>query len=679
MQLEMLSVVSFGPYRGRTLRPEKDGRVVLPAGWPEELPFSFFLYLWYGVLPSFAPAETAQGDCTVLTAAGERLSLSRRGTAPARLTAEKDGKTWEADSPGEDVFGVSAEIFRRTVLFSGYGEDGAPEKRIAAEEARLRASGAADENLDAACAALSVALDRLSAREGSGGAYALLAAERAKKEKQCDAAKAHRADVLVRENQIFRNKNRQNEAEAELDKFRRLESDFRSACMIREYDALHERELEEDQREKEEALYRRTHSYEGFAPDVSFLAELAEKKHALECAEKEYEEARALFAAEKGKTDPLNEKESRMAEIFSHTDGEAVLALCRKERRKAALAQLFFLMLCVLFLPLGAGFVFLLTRGLISAALLCATFAAFAVGGGALALYERHMAGMRLSYLFMSCLATDEEELKRNIALAGEASARRALQKQEKEAAEIGFYRRAEERSAAYEALSAVAARWGRSLRCAGGAQAAVEALSRDAGEYIRKSNALNMEKAEAAAKVRALRQKLNESSEVAVRARIAPKARLKLCNLNETDLRHGVEHYAQLVAEYAEKGKALMAAAEADGAGADPVRIREEISLLEEKMTSLAAQREACAVAYARLQEKRPAGEQENNSVKAPENALLYLTQEKLKVCRRTYREMPPLFLAAEPLPAVRNAWQLAGVSAAGQCVIPVLCTGKK
>lgn len=674
MRLEKMEIVSFGRCRECTLVPDGAGRVFLPSGFPGDTVFSFFLYLWYGEVPSSVSAGEAAGGCVLATASGGRLSLTRQGGENARLCEEASGKTWESEAPGEDIFGVSAAVFRQTVFFPGYGEDGAPEKELSVQSERLSSSGAVNEDINAGCGALSAVLARLSAEAGSGGAYALLAAECEKKEREFALAKAHRAGILARENQLFRNSNRQKEAEAELDKFKRLESDFRYACMIREYDTLHQMELEEDQKEKEADLYRRAHGYEGFTPDVSFLAELAEKKHALDAAEAAASSAAELYAAEKVKTDPLNEKEIRMVEIFSRTDGEEALALCRKAKKKKTLCQVLFALLCLLFLPLAAGFVFLLVREEVTAALLFATFAAFAVVGGALALYERHVALMRRSYLLMSCLATDEAELEANIALARQAAARRAAQAAKKRDAEIDFYCREEERSAAYEALSAVAARWGRSLRRMGGAGPAVEAISREAGTYIRESNALNIAKTEASEKVYALRQKLNASSEVAVRARIAPEARLKLCNLNETDLRRGVEHYEQLAAEYAEKGRMLKAEAASDGEGTDPVKVREEISLLRDRMEALAAKREICAAALAHLTANRASREADvaakDHETQPP---LLRLVSERIAVCRRTYSDMPPLFFAAKPLHAVQETWEKAGVREVGQCLFPV------
>lgn len=670
MIIKQLDIEHFGRLTAQHFSLEEQNELVLPKGLPENILFSFFLYLLYGPTdPSLSPdlLEEAMGGCILQLQNGQQIRITRTGRMPAELWMSKKEVT-SVMTPGEMLLGVTAQALRATAFFPSYGAGLSPDRELSTALSRQQHSGSPLEDLPGACDALQALLDQLSGEVGSFGALSLLENRQKQKEEQLAKARKYRDEVLERENQIFRNQNRQKEAEAELQKFRHLESDFQDARLIREYDSLHEKEQEQDAREKEAEDFRRSNSYNGYVPDVSFLSELATRKQAYDRAKAAHEEAMQVWEKVKDQPDGLHEKERHIAQVMAQRDMPHLPLTCHRLRKKAVATLFGACASGMLLLVALVAFIWLLCLGQTKMALLGASAAALATVCMTLALHERYKLAQEMTCLFMSCLCEDEDGLWQNIAIAESVKQRLDEQEQMKTQAEQNAWQTAEQRASAYSALSGVAARWGRSLRGDGDYEKAVARISREAGDYIRKSSSLMTAKASAAAQVKAMRQRLNESSEVAVRARIAPEARARLRNLNEADLRHGVEHYEQLVAEYSQKQTAL--SGETELGENDPVRVQEALSLIQEQKQEVLYKQQICQSALLLLKDIGRGMQSMPHKTEKGQTPLEQLVFAQLSLVEHIYSETPPFFGGLDPSQATRAAWVAAGLEKAGQCI---------
>lgn len=565
---------------------------------------AFIVYMLYGfpdgeragALPEralrtpFAEEETA-GSMVFSTADGryrvERHSLSGkngwRDSFSIRNLTTGDVEN-EGPAPGERFFGVSRQVFAETAFF-GISRMGAVDGETVRDAIEnIIFSGDEKQSVAQAVSQLTLAADRLSSSEGNG-VLGALQKEREELEERLREARQRETDLFEKEELLYVNRKKRDEALSELEKFTSLETNYYNAVMIRDYDRLHELEDETAVREKAVTDFIAARKTGDIVPDMTYLTDLATAKAEYDGAKKAKDLARLALGQIRDAECPVSPDEQALCERVTEAGGAE--ALEEQAKRLQARSRRFSILgIICLALVLGAfilSAVFLtaerMAMAVSFASLGVVALGAFAVTGGEWLRTSREM-----KRLFSVCSATKREEffsfLKRATDAGRTAEKWETDRKRAEELAELSEHTY----EGAREKLSTLIARFGKRED----GESLVDAASRvgkEAADFLQGLAELRQSKEAADAEVRVLRAKLADKNEIAVRARVAPADRERYCNQNVDDLRRGVEHFEQLLSKLLFAENELVSELSRFEVGEASASIAERIASLDERI----------------------------------------------------------------------------------------------
>ena len=496
-----------------------------------------------------------------------------------------------AVSPGERFLGVSLESFTDTAFLNDIRRGGVESEKTSEAIENILFSGAERLSSERAARMLREAAKELYSADGASGAVAALEKERDHLKDELAAATVKERLHYAQKEELFVTRKKIEEAEHEVDKFSRLETNYYNALMIEDYDRLHA--LEDASAGRISTIHAHEDAYraEGFLPDRAYISSLLDAKSETLSAGRDVEDAEALYAALPEGRDAVDAADFSLVSDIDRASGEETL----RRGAGAALKKMRWMLSCSILCALlfvasvGALIVSLLKGG---PAPIFGVFSVLSLGGGVLLFVEGMRARGALLKLYAVCGALHKGEFLLSLQRAAEARLTISRASAEKERAAVHRSRAKERYALAGKILAEMLSRWGIALD-EKRTEEQVEATVRRAEEYLSERERLVAEHRAAEAEVHALRQKLEGQNEIAVRARVAPDDRKRFRNQNAKDLRRGVELYSERLKALRANEKALLDALSAENKGESLAAIAERILALEGRIALLKEQAE--------------------------------------------------------------------------------------
>lgn len=292
MIIERMTLAEFGAMKDVTLDLHPHANVIEGGNESGKTTFAAFIrFMLYGFEGKARGAlerkkrlnrETgrAQGELVFSSEKG-RFLLSREAREESgalkesiRLVSLDDNAEIPLTcSVGEYVLGIDATLYDEIACFSREHSLLASNARGAIAELILT-QDAQKEKREAS--------ERLTgARYALGGASGILPElerERAKTEKTLYAAKSASERMASLAAELSKTREKKEEAELELEKLRALESAYEHMLIIRRYDSLHTLEEQSARAHRHLEAFKEKNAFDGFLPDESYLESITEKR-----------------------------------------------------------------------------------------------------------------------------------------------------------------------------------------------------------------------------------------------------------------------------------------------------------------------------------------------------------------------------------------------------------------
>ena len=573
--------------------------VYMLYGFPEEkTAFSERLHRtpWEGVACAGSMTFTSGGARYRIERSSESTERGWRDTyALQNLTtglAEQG-----AVSPGERFLGVTLESFTDTALLSDVRRGGVGKEKTADAIENILFSGDEKLSSERALRQLREVAKELYAGEGGSGAASVLERERDNLKEELAEATAKERLHYEREEELFLTRKRIEEAEREVEKFSKLETNYYNALMIEDYDRLHTLEDASGGRVSAIRAHEDAYRAEGFLPDRAYIASILEAKSETLSTGREAEDAEATHALLPEGADAVDADTRALLSAVDGASGEATLRrdaarALKKERTMLTLAILCGVLSFASFIMLGV---------MISKVAFAALFGVLGIvtlGGLVLFLVEGLRARRSLFALYAVCGTEKKDDFQASLQAAAEARIVISQAAAEKERSAHRLSRAKERYALASKRLSEILARWGvvLDMECI---ETQVSDTALRAEEYLTEHERLSAEHRAAENEVLALRQKLEGQNEIAVRARVAPDDRKRYRNQNAKDLRRGVELYTDRLKALRTTERGLLDDLAAEERGESLAAIAERILALDGRIARIKEQAAAITAAY--------------------------------------------------------------------------------
>lgn len=506
-------------------------------------------------------------------------------------------------APGERFLGIPADVFANTAFIDApsFGRVDGDAMTNAIENIIF----SADEKLSVvrALLALKQASHQIVSADGKGGVMLSFEKQRDALEERLIEARAREKELIEQENLLHATKQKRMECAKELAKFHRLETDYRNAVIIRDYDRLHELEDSADERERAIIAYEKENKKGGFLPDATYLTDLAMAKSEMDTASSRAADAQEALAAEEAKPFPASEEEKILMERLRAEGTEEDLfmrcSMGERKKKKQLLYTCLFVMMALTFGILSAVSAFTVGVG-IAVAVAAVAFASLPCG---LIFFLKHAATVRdLKLLYSMGNAVKREEFETSLRLAAYVEKNIKAYEEALIAARTRQSETQQAKAAARIKLQNILSKW-EDVVCTDENYAdTVKTVSHAVGEYLHHASVLYLARERADAEVRTLRAQLKGYDEIAVRALVPPAEREALCNHNADDLRHGVAHYEKMLASFTEKEEKLTEQLAALPRKEGSAEVAEEMMLLDRRMVALSEKASVCNSAQDKL-----------------------------------------------------------------------------
>ena len=518
--------------------------VYMLYGFPEEkTAFSERMHRtpWEGMVASGSMTFTAGGARYRVERSSELTERGFKDTYALRnLTTGLPEQG--ALSPGERFLGVTLESFADTALLSDVRRGGVAEEQTATAIENILFSGDEKLSSERALRQLREVAKELFAGKGGAGAVSVLERERDNLKEELEEATAKERVHFEREEELFLTRKRIEEAEREVEKFSKLETNYYNALMIEDYDRLHTLEDASGGRVSAIRAHEDAYRAEGFLPDRAYITAILDAKSETLSTAHEAEDAESTYDLLPEGADAVDADTRALLSNVDAASGEATLrrdaaALLKKERMMLAVAILCGVLSLTSFILLGV----MISNTALAAVL--GIFGVLTLGAFVLFLVEGLRAHRALFALYAVCGAEKREDFHASLQAAAEARVLISQASAEKERSAHRLSRAKERYALASKRLSEILSRWGvvLDMECI---ETQVSDTALRAEEYLTEHERLTAEHRAAENEVFALRQKLEGQNEIAVRARVAPDDRKRYRNQNAKDLRRGVELY---------------------------------------------------------------------------------------------------------------------------------------
>lgn len=567
MVIERINIKSFGMITDMSLDFSEDINVIVGHNEAGKSTLAAFIkYMLYGFGNEGSGEDidertkrlnwdtgTAQGSMTVLVN-GKRYVITRsteRINNGQRISYKEDSSITdlETGSPafgkvpaGEVFFGVDRELFENTAFIGQIGDSSINEGSVKESIENILFSGSEKINNQRAASKVSVKMENLLHRSGSGGAIYELMRRSEQLEEKFKSADEDNKQILAKEAKLHDIRTRRKE-EADLqEKLCDLDLCYRNVVIIQTFDRLHELEKLCDEKTEEYNSFVAENTRASFVPTADYLTELALTRRGVDDTYRALSDAQDAYNREKNAAGITHETEAAI-ELADSYGGEQTVIAKTKRLRKNQIKSAVFGGLSLLLVLLAVVFEIAATGALAQ------LFPRIAVAVLGVALFA--VAGY-FAYAFLKSgkdivrcqedFSTDNfKDLLEKLAVISDERKKRDGMIKDTENARLHLERCKDEYAAAKQELLNAILRWGEEPPTAN-LNKFLDGLQQRVREYLDEERRISSERDALTASVRELRNSLADKSEIDIRAQVSPLKRKVLSDIDHESILKGIE-----------------------------------------------------------------------------------------------------------------------------------------
>ena len=443
---------------------------------------------------------------------------------------------------GEVFFGVDSALFENTAFVGQIGDSRINEGSVKESIENILFSGAERINNQRAAAKVSVKMETLLHKNGMGGVIYDLMRRSDEFESRFRQADEDNKEILAKEAKLHEIKESRAAEEERRDKFVDLDQCYRNVLIIQDFDRLHELEAEYEAKNEEYNAYVAEHTRAGFTPTNQYLTDIAVARRGVDDAYRNLVDANQRYTDEKNAVGITRDIEGAIELSDEHGGEDAVLSSAKGIRK----SQINNVALAISggLLAIAALVYEIVIKGALAELLPRIAFGALGAMGLAAAIL---MIGFflknksRLQVILNRFSTATLAELAKKIRVIAEARAKRDGMIRSTENARLGLESAKERYEAAKNELLEVILRWGEEPPHSALGEF-LDGLEEKVRVFLDGEGTLLKEKVELEIKVRELRTKLSDKSEIEIRGQVPPLKRKVLNDIDHESILQGIE-----------------------------------------------------------------------------------------------------------------------------------------
>ena len=440
---------------------------------------------------------------------------------------------------GEVFFGVDRELFDNTAFVGQIGDSAINEGSVKQSIENILFSGSEKINTQRAASKVSVKIDTLLHKGGTGGAIYELERRSVQLKDKFKLADEDNKQILAKEAKLHEIRS-QRKTEAELlDKLCDLDVCYRNVVTIQTFDKLHELEKKYDEKTEEYNSYILENTRADFVPTDSYLTELAVARRGVDEAYRTLVESRERYDREKSATGITKDTEEQIA--LSDTLGGEQAALAKANSLKTSFVRNTAFSIFGVLLAIAAA-VFILAAGAAAPLKI-----AIGIAGGvalAFAAYTLYLITRNKKTLLMLAggFSTDNfADLKAKLSVIAEDRAKRDKMINDTEDARVALENAKERYEEARAELLSLILRWGEEPPTSS-LNGFLDSLEEKVKKFLDGEKTLQREKEALEIAIRETRNLLSDKSEIDIRGQVSPLKRKVLTQINHEQIVGGIE-----------------------------------------------------------------------------------------------------------------------------------------
>lgn len=501
---------------------------------------------------------------------------------------------------GEVFFGVKRDLFENTAFVGALGDARISENTVKESIENILFSGSERLNTQKAATKLSDKMEALLHKTGTGGAIFEL--QQKLDALETEFAKTNEANhlILAKEAELHEIREKRNAAEKRKNDLYELEASYKNVMLIRSFDKLHDTEKEFEQRSEalEEFMEANTHNH--FTPTPEYLTDLAVARRNVNDTYRRVLETREAYSEKKNAMGITTGIEQAIALSDTLGGDSAVLRTSakfgkRKMQGMAFLAGGALVALFALVAQIVATGVLATVGARIGLGILA--LAGIALGGYGFLNLRKGMDALRV--LCEKFGTQNAEDLAEKMAVISENRKKRDDLLQSTQDAKAAAEEARNRYDEAKKELTAVILRWGEEPPTSA-LNEFLDRLEAKISTYLDQRNRLMEEKNRVETLMKEIRRSLSDTSEIDVRARVAPLKRKALTDINHQEILQEIESCKtiilvqdRLVAEVENELEVLKLQAR------DPGELLTKIQMLESQIEKLRLHHKAYYIAH--------------------------------------------------------------------------------
>lgn len=452
---------------------------------------------------------------------------------------------------GEVFFGVDRELFENTAFIGQIGDSRINEGSVKESIENILFSGSERINNQRAAAKVTVKMEKLLNKNGTGGVIYDLMRRSEGYEADFKQADEDNKKILAKEAKLHEIKVERQKEIDRCEKFRDLDFCHNNVLIIQDFDRLHELEAAYAQKCEQYTAYVAENTRAGFVPNAQYLTDIALARHGVDEAYRNLVDADRKYDEEKNAVGITKEIEGAIALAEEFGGEKKILENVKKTRR----SQIYNAAAAI-----GGGIVAIAAvvfeiaaKGALASVLFRVLFGI--IGGLGLA------ASAAMLFFFFKNKALIEESVKRfstaslpdfvkKAEVISAAREKRDSMARATENARAALEEAKERYEEAKLTLLEVILRWGEEPPKSSLGEF-LDSLEIKARIFIEGERELLDEKLELEAKVKELRRVLSGKSEIDIRAQVSPLKRKVLSEIEHEDILAGIEDSKRKIAAH--------------------------------------------------------------------------------------------------------------------------------
>ena len=572
MIIERIHIKTFGMITDTSLDFSEDINVIVGRNEAGKSTIAAFIkYMLYGFPvenTGSAPDERskrinwdtgiAEGSMTVRVG-DKRYQLNRiteRVENGQRISYKEDSSIidLETGSPafgkvpaGEVFFGVDSELFDNTAFIGQIGDSSINEGRVKQSVENILFSGSEKINNQRAASKVSVRMETLLHKSGSGGAIYELERRSVQLKDKFNQADDDNKQILAKEAKLHELRSQRKTESDLLEKLCDLDVCYRNVMTIQSFDKLHDLEKRYDQKTEQYNAYILENTRADFVPTDSYLTGLAVARRGVDDAYRSLTQAREKYEKEKNEVGITKDTEAQI-ELSDSLGGESMALEKINKLKNSFVMNLSLGILSVLIAIASLIFILVSSSGIPVKALvggagvLALAFAAYA----AYTIIKNKKTLLTLA----SGFSTDNiADLRSKLSVIAEDRARRDKMIKDTEDARQNLESSKERYEEARSELLELILRWGEEPPTTS-LNEFLDSLEDKVKAFLDGERAIIKEKDALELAMKETRALLSDKSEIEIRGQVSPLKRKVLTQINHEQILGGISDCKAKIAE---------------------------------------------------------------------------------------------------------------------------------